>query len=416
MRFLFIYPAPGILGGVETLIARMSRWLTSNGHEVTVLVERGDNWLQTLPKEVQYVVLGNRFRDLYYYFHAKRLWASLNIATPDVIKSFDLGSSWIACQLAQILGGRCKVLAGLYASLLFKWYYAPQSRGRWNPSSMYLQNYLHCIPGSARLVCGTDQLEELRSVHDEPCVLFPIPIDTSVFDPAARAPQWGKIVSVGRLAAMKEYNLYMPDVVKELRGRGYPVTWTVYGVGEYEAEMRQRVAKEGLGDFVTFGGTAPYHRFWQVLSDAYVFVGMGTAIVEAAWFRVPNVFANPFERAGLTYGPVYRLPAGSVGPSFMRPPTLKVADEIERLLRLDSNAYRAEEELVYQHVQPHEQERSMKHFVRLVQEAAPIKRRQSLYLVNYLRWFAQRALKQPNTEAVKIHPDASVFFTPKPVV
>jgi hypothetical protein len=37
------------LGGTETLIARMSRWLLRNQHDVSVLVERGDKWVQTMP-------------------------------------------------------------------------------------------------------------------------------------------------------------------------------------------------------------------------------------------------------------------------------------------------------------------------------------------------------------------------------
>ena len=76
MHFVFIYPSPGIFGGIETLLARMSRWLTRNGHQVTLLVETGGSWTEVLPPEARCITLGDRFRELYYYLHAGRLWNS----------------------------------------------------------------------------------------------------------------------------------------------------------------------------------------------------------------------------------------------------------------------------------------------------------------------------------------------------
>jgi glycosyltransferase involved in cell wall biosynthesis len=411
MQFLLIYESNGDLGGTETLMARMSRWLNKNGHEVSILVERGDKWLQTMPKEAKVVVLGERFRELQYYFHAKRLWNTLGIPKPEVIKTFSPGSAWIACQLAHIFGNNCKVIAGLYGGLLFKWYYAPQSLGRWSQARLHLENYLRCIPANARLMGGTDLLDELTEVHNEQSRLWPLPIDTNIFEPALRKPQWGKIVSVGRLAPAKDYNFYMIDVVKELRARGHAVQWWVYGEGEYETEMRKRIAQEGLESAISIRGVTPYHRFWQVLSDAYVFVGMGTAILEASCFRVPNVYANPYDRVGLTYGPVYRIPKGSVVPALSSPPTIKVVDEIERILLLNADQYQAEEELVCRHVDCHDLDKSMNQFLQFAREAGTIKYRKSLYWNNYLSWLMRRATNQKNGKDVQ-HPDVSLFFKP----
>ncbi len=43
--------------------------------------------------------------------------------------------------------------------------------------------------------------------------------------------------------------------------------------------------EEGLQAVISVEGTVPYPWFWQALSDAYIFVGMGTALLEAALFR-----------------------------------------------------------------------------------------------------------------------------------
>jgi glycosyltransferase involved in cell wall biosynthesis len=412
MRFLFIHPSTGVLGGIETLLARMSRWLTENHHQVTLLVEQPGKWTDLLPRGVKCVVLDKRFPKLYYYFHARRLWNSLGIEKPDVIKSFDMGSSWIACQLAGIMGNNCKVIAGIYNPSIFRWYWVPESLLPWSIKRLYLRNYLKCIPASARVFCGVDQIEELEEVHQQAGILWPIPIDTTQFLPASRKPKWGRIVSVGRLSPMKDYNFYMFDVITTLRKKGYDVTWSVYGTGEYESRMRERIEQHGLQQVVSMEGAVPYNRFWKVLEDAYVFVGMGTAILEAALFKVPNVNALAYDREGMTHGSVHHFPPGSIGPSIVSPPRLKVVDEIERILRLGSAEYQTEAELVYAHMQDHLLDNSMNHFLKLVREAGPIRSPKMLYLANYPLWLIRCVMKRLVRPRETIHPASVPPTTP----
>jgi glycosyltransferase involved in cell wall biosynthesis len=404
MRFLLIYSTTGVIGGVETLLARMSRWLIENGHQVTLLAEQPGKWTELLPCGMKVIILNKQFPKLYYYFHAKRLWNSLGIEKPDVIKSFDMSSSWIACQLAGIMRNNCKVVAGIYNPLIFRWYWSPDAALPWSVKGLYLRNYLKCVPASARIFCGVDQVEELEEVHHQRGLLWPIPIDTTQFLPASRKPRWGKIVSIGRLSPMKDYNFYMCDVVTALRGKGYDVTWSVYGTGEYENQMRERIEQLGLQQVISLKGAVPYNRFWSVLEDAYVFIGMGTAILEAALFKVPNVNALAYDREGITHGPVYRFPRGSIGPSIASPPLLKVVNEIERILRLNRTEYEAEAELVYAHMQDHVVDNSMHRFLKLVQEADPIQSPKLLYLTNYPLWLLRRLMKSLVRPRETVHP------------
>lgn len=391
MHLLLIYPSPGILGGIETLIVRMSRWLVNSGHTVTVLADSPDHWTNLLPKEVRCIALGRRFPQLYYYYHARRLWKSLGIEKPDVIKTFDIGSSWIGCQLAAMIGNETRLLAGIYNPFVFSWYYSVKSSPFWEAKNLYVKNFVENIPANNRLFCSVEQIEELKKTHARNGMLWPIPVATDEFEPASRRAKWGKIVSIGRLSPMKEYNLYMIDVVKDLLKRGFDVTWCVYGAGEYEAEMKEAIRKNGLERVISMEGTIPYRRFRSALEDAYVFVGMGTTILEASLFKVPNVTAAAYERQGLTWGPVYRIPRGSLGPTSDVAPTLKVTDEIERILRLQPAEYTAEEERVYDHVQVHTMEASMKQFMDLARSASPIKQPKALYLANYPYWLMRRA-------------------------
>jgi hypothetical protein len=407
MHFLFVYPSPGVLGGIETLIVRMSRWLTSHGHQVTLILDRPDKWAHLLPPEVRRIELGDRFRRLYFYYHARRLWKEFKIDFPDVIKSFDVSSSWIACQLATFAGTNCKVVAGLYNPLVFKHYYARESLAIWDRNRPHIDNFLENIPASARLFCGVDQLEELDQEHGQTGLLWPLPIDPREFEPGERAPQWGKIVSVGRLSPMKEYNLYMVEIVRSLIEKGHEVTWSVYGAGEYESQMLELIKKYRLGNSIIMKGSVPYALLRKVLQDAYIFVGMGTAILEASLFKVPNVIALAYDSTGITYGPVYRLPRGSIGQLSTCPPLLRVEDEIERILRLAEPEYEAEAKLVSEHVQDHEIDASMEKFVELSGQAAPFRAKKRLYLLNYPLWAVRQALNlmKRNGQPIR-HPGA----------
>jgi hypothetical protein len=382
MHYVFIYPSSGILGGIETQMVRMSRWLVAHGHAVTVLTESDRDWGRLLPKEVRSFALAGQFKKLTYYFHAKSLWTKLNVPRPDVIKSFDFWTAWIAYQLTVIAGG--KVVAGIYV---------PQPAIRQAHGSFYARHLVKRIPRLARIFMSPEQIEEFEAVYGEGGELWQLPVDAGQFLPATRQPKWGKLMSVGRLAVMKEYNLYMIEVVEELRQRGHDVTWTAHGTGKYEAEMREMIRARGLEKFVTLAGAMPYERCWQMLADAYVFVGMGTTILEAALFKVPNVLALAYDRAGLTYGPIYRVPLGSVGDIRKEPPTLKVADEIERILKLSPEDYAAEAERVYQYARPYESDISMQRFVELTQAAPSNDKQLWRCLVNYLYWLPRRVAR-----------------------
>ena len=410
MHYLFIYSSSGILGGIETLIVRMSRWLIKRGNQVTFLVNKVEDWKNLIPKEVLVFPIGKRYSQLYYYFHAAKIFKECGITSPDVIKSFDIESSWIACQLALQFGNRCKVIAGNYNPRVFR-DFAKAGWPAWEGESMIFRNYLRSIPASARLFCSCDQLDELADLHHQTGLLWPLPIDANEFHPSVRRPKPGKIVSVGRLSPMKEYNFYMIDVVKKLLEKGHRVTWSVYGKGEFEGPMRDRIREQKLEKAITIEGEVPYNRFWQVLEDAALFIGMGTSIFEASLFRVPNVTAAPFDLEGWTWGPVHRFPKGSFGPADFAPPRLKVVDEIERILNLSPEAYRAEGEAVYRHVQDHEINASMQRFLDIVRDAEPITSKRWYFWANYPCWFLRRASKNRPTphraHGAQIPPDQS---------
>ena len=175
----------------------------------------------------------------------------------------------------------------------------------------------------------------------------------------------------------------MIDVVKALLKKGLDVSWTVYGTGQYESSMRELVRTAELESAITFGGPVPYSHLWKVLEDAYIFVGMGTAIAEAALFKVPGLVAIAYDREGFSYGPLHRMPPGSLGSNEEGLKKSLMIDDIERILSLSPAEYDTEQQLVYDFACSMGIEESMERFLQFVQEAPPVSSDYVMYLLNY---------------------------------
>jgi len=141
---------------------------------------------------------------------------------------------------------------------------------------------------------------------------------------------------------MKEYNLYMIDIVASLLKRGFDVNWDVYGYGEYEGVMRHRIQEMKLSESVRLRGPAAREDVPHVLSTAMIFVGMGRAVMEAAAAGVPNIVALAYDSTGMTHGSLRRLPFGIVGERLEGLPLKPVEEEIVRILGLSDAEYEIE--------------------------------------------------------------------------
>lgn len=384
MRFLFIHYTSDVLGGIETLIGRMSGHLIKEGHAVDVLTTSANHWKTVLPSAVRCVELGGKFRDLFYPGRASRTWTKSGLERPDIIKTFDLPTSWCGALLARRYSGAIKLVSGIYNPYVFD-----TSKGAqvlMHGWALYLKNYLKNIPPSSRVVCDPAIGEELEHIHGpgQTAHYLPIPIDGARYLTVDRKPEWGHIVSIGRLAPMKEYNFYMVEAIRELRRRGHNVRWSVFGSGPYGGELKERIEKSGMQPWISIRGEVPYSQMGITLETAYVFVGMGTALIEASFCRVPNVVAIAYDRSGKTYGAIDELPFGAMGQLLNAPPQRNVADEIEKLLLLNPDQYLAASNRVYDSVQAYEMSGIMRRFYEIVFQALPPRRAHLLYFANYM--------------------------------
>jgi glycosyltransferase involved in cell wall biosynthesis len=112
---------------------------------------------------------------------------------------------------------------------------------------------------------------------------------------AAVAQRSCDIVFLGRLHFQKN-PLILPEILAALRPQR--PTLRIVGAGEYEAELRQRVAQAGLAAQVTFSGTRPHAQALELLAQARVMLlpsrweGLPVSIIEAMQRAIPVVASN----------------------------------------------------------------------------------------------------------------------------
>jgi glycosyltransferase involved in cell wall biosynthesis len=153
-------------------------------------------------------------------------------------------------------------------------------------------------------------------------------------------PEKNKLISVGNLVPFKTYNKHAIQIIADLSATYPDVTYDIYGVGSEESFLKDLAKKLNVQDKVRFHGAMPYSDFAEVVSRASVFVGSGTALVEAAALGVPALIGIESIPEPETYGFLSDVPGFSYNeliPEYHRKP---MASLIEQVL---SDAIRAKE-------------------------------------------------------------------------
>jgi 1,2-diacylglycerol 3-alpha-glucosyltransferase len=83
----------------------------------------------------------------------------------------------------------------------------------------------------------------------------------------------------------------------------YPnLRYDIYGNGPNETKLNNLVAELNLKDNVNFNGSIPYDQFQSTVSGAGLFVGSGTALIEAAAMGIPALVGIESIETAETYG------------------------------------------------------------------------------------------------------------------
>lgn len=111
-----------------------------------------------------------------------------------------------------------------------------------------------------------------------------------------------KIAAVGRLVEFKTYNFYMVEVIDRLIKKGIDVQFDIYGDGPLKKEVQEKINQANLQDKIVLKGTLDYSEFDETISNYDLFIGSGTAIIQASSLGVPCITGVENMMEPKTYG------------------------------------------------------------------------------------------------------------------
>jgi len=337
MKILLVYGALG-LGGIETMIVRMVDWLTKNGVKITFLqheTKRGDLDAD-LPDSVEKI----KIKDPFSVRSLKKALARTGMSRLDfdAVLVFEPFSLCVTSFLARHLSSETRLAVGVYhpkAYFLFR-------RVPWfmkRAGTIFDRN----VDDKSKYFMNDRVRESHESYFGRSFTqsrIIPIPL-TERHERDQRKPLKGRIVSVGRLTAFKTYNVYMIDIIRALTSKGYDVEWHVYGSGKLEELMRKKIGESGVEDRIFLHGIVEYSRLEEIWKSSYLFVGMGTALLEAGYAGVPAIPAV-VGKGPVTYGFLEEIPYYHVGEELCGKDLVPVQEMIEKVLQMGDQDYLAE--------------------------------------------------------------------------
>lgn len=141
------------------------------------------------------------------------------------------------------------------------------------------------------------------SKNYEDSIISPIGIELKESDRKINLKEVSfKIVSIGNLNSFKTYNLHMISVVAVLIKKYPNIKYYIYGDGEQHSILEAAIKAADLQKSVYLKGSINYKDFNSVLDDACLFVGSGTALLEAATLKIPALIGVESIQEPKTYG------------------------------------------------------------------------------------------------------------------
>lgn len=303
-RILILYDNL-LVGGVQTLIARLTGRLAGAGSEVAVLVRRaGDPELESA------VARSGRLKRGSFRLGPRTGFFAERGAVPDIVLAFDSVS--LTAAIARF--GNCPgVRIGVW--VLHPREFAARAAGRFRDrvASRLLAQMPAANVAFMNRACDQEHRAALP-FSAEPRPLVPLPVDTARYQCLAPGSGgWGRLLTVGRLTAFKTYHRWMLEVVAELLRNGAPVRYEIYGEGPERSAIEERVRALGLEGAVHLHGAVPWSALPEIFSSGWAFAGMGTALVEAAAAGLPALITPESSAAPVTYGFLHESDGYEVG-------------------------------------------------------------------------------------------------------
>lgn len=312
MKILFVYTSLP-KGGIETFFVRMAKQLFNEGHEIRFLFF-GNIFDDELIKELQKFA---KIFNINNYLKAPSLFKKqtplLKLLMPikkeklnrDVLEGIthihapDYNSLLYTGKILSIKS-EIKVSTGVYHINEYNfsssniWYFKKK-----------IEKLLNNFPWQNILFFNeiSKEFYNEKFVNNfKKSVVTPIGINLTQENSVLLGEQNNKIVSIGRLTQWKRYNFHMLDVIKSLQNKNIILYYDSYGSGSELTLLNNKVKDLELQDYVTFHGNIPYTKFKETISKKLMFIGGGTALIEASALGIPSLIGIENEEEPLSYG------------------------------------------------------------------------------------------------------------------
>ncbi|MDR3501937.1 MAG: glycosyltransferase family 4 protein [Legionella sp.] len=393
MKILLISTRMGT-AGVETLILRMAKFLKENNYKVDVLLMReSDRGVADKLRQYAEVYIGWQF------FKTNKILKNLGKDYYDCIYTYSLFPLIYTMHIKQAYFPNAKICFGVYHPLEYCWKHKSN-----NLLARLAARFMKKFPQENIFFMN----EGMKERHSEKlkqnfaqAPIIPIPVDLQQFDNAERifsVDKPYKIVSIGRIIAFKTYNFTVLDTLSELIQRGCEVEYHVYGDGDQFEKLKELVFEKQLQNVVYLHGPIPYEDFAKVLKDAFLFIGVGTALVEAAACRVPCLQGIEMEPQANSYGFFHELTGYNLGEKSLTQPRYNMFDLMLQLMDKDVGDYKRICELSRNRAQEFDIRSSMQLFISSCDESKKVDyqlKKGTIFsaLLNAVFWFFCRKLR-----------------------
>lgn len=318
--------------GTYTLIARLAKKFSQLGHKIYYLHYDNDN------NEIINSISANAtllsYNDLKTEFTLGRVMPSIDIIQPilggdRLIEVFTtIAENWFP---------RAKIIIGIYHPRAF----IDKSKFGLVPDSKLYIKLLNLLPKTNIIVMHETMVKQHESelkLDLSDAHLINLPVDIPNRPKIRTTINRLKIVSIGRIVGYKSYNKTILPTLATLRRDGHNFEYYIYGDGPDKEPLIRLVAELGLENHVHLMGTVNPSTLEDILCDAGLFVGVGTAVVQAAGWCVPSLIGIDSNQDDTSYGWIANV-SNTLGDIMPDLPKYKFKYLLQEYLKLDEKQY-----------------------------------------------------------------------------
>lgn len=288
------------IGGVETYVVRLAKYLSLAGHNVTVTL-LSNKYDAGLLEELSHYAKVDIVERVPFLSASSWINALLPAKKDKVV--YDIIHVVDVLTLAYVFLNKARLKfsflsMGVYHSKEISWWRGENVYFRKKMLDLYDRNVrltLFSNESTAEIAAALCKVD-LASLD-----ILPLGISFESYSAQQPLQSSLRIVSVGRLVDFKVYNKHVITQLPELRKQAN-FEYFIYGTGPERAALVSLAQACGVSDYVHFLGEVEYAELPAILEGAFCFVGSGTTIIEASAAGIPSVVGIESIEQPLTCG------------------------------------------------------------------------------------------------------------------